>query len=73
MLFCTVASARPVGWMMAGGALQNGIKALQYERVLHRGFGLDLTKVSIEIGFNLSGIKEGCKYKGKEVTYIYIL
>jgi hypothetical protein len=36
MLFHKVASARPVGWMTAGGALQNGIRALQYERVLQR-------------------------------------
>jgi hypothetical protein len=27
MLFRKVASARPVGWMTAGGALQNGIRA----------------------------------------------
>jgi hypothetical protein len=28
MLFRKVASARPVGWMMVGGALQNGIRAM---------------------------------------------
>jgi hypothetical protein len=37
ILFCKVASTHPVGWMTARGALQFGIRALQYERVLQTG------------------------------------